>query len=79
MQFVKRSVLVIGILGLCFTLMGCSRYSNSHLVLGEIRKITEADAIYGKKTDISIQIHSPVANASITVKTDFRNDLPQER
>ena len=79
MQTLRRllaAAVVIGLFALLLSSFGCvgpGRSSATHLIMQEIRKIAEADAMYGKETDVDVQVHSPVANVSIKVKTKFRD------
>lgn len=50
---------------------GCA-HGSSATIMDSIARIAEANAIYGKRTDVNVQVHTPVANVSIVVGTEFR-------
>ncbi len=54
-------------------LSGCA-HGSSATIMDSIARIAEANAIYGKRTDVSVQVHTPVANVSIVVGTEFREE-----
>ncbi len=80
MQTLRRllaAAVVIGLFALLLSSFGCvgpGRSSATHLIMQEIRKIAESDALYKKKTDINVQINAPIGNVTIRVETEFRDD-----
>ncbi len=80
MQILRRllaAAVVIGLFALLLSSFGCvrpRRSSATHLIMQEIRKIAEADAMYGRKTDVNVQINAPIGNVTIRVETEFRDD-----
>ena len=81
MQTLRRllaAAVVIGLFALLLSsFVGCvgpGRSSATHLIMQEIRKIAESDALYKKKTDINVQINAPIGNVTIRVETEFRDD-----
>jgi hypothetical protein len=66
-------VLMIVALLCVLPLAGCA-HGSSATIMDSIARIAEANAIYGKKTDVNVQVHTPVANVSIVVETEFRDE-----